>query len=267
MRFGPAGYPAGSKGPKEALDIIKGLGLSGLEIEFVRGVYTTKEKASEIGRMAGERDIRLTAHAPYFVSLNSEKEETRAKSLDWIMDTVRAAHHMGAYSIAVHAGSYGKTADKATENVIAGVSRCKEMMDDEGIKDVTIGLETMGKLSAWGTLKEIAGVMDSVDGVRPVLDVCHMHARTRGSLRTVKDMNALLDEFFPLAGDRPHMHISCVKYGDKGELAHLPLSAKEPDMSLLAEAMAGRKKDCTFVCESPLLEKDAVFFMNLFGNP
>ena len=267
MRFGPAGYPAGSKGPREALDTIKGLGLSGLEVEFVRGVYTTKEKAIELGQLARERDIRLTAHAPYFVSLNSEKEETRVKSLDWIMDTVRAAHLMGAYSIAVHAGTYGKTADKATENVIIGVSKCREMMDDEGIRDVTIGLETMGKLSAWGTLEEIAEVMDSVDGVRPVLDVCHMHARSRGSLRTVGDMNTLLDQFFPLAGDRPHMHISCVKYGDKGELAHLPLSAKEPDMSLLAEAMAGRNKDCTFVCESPLLEKDAVFFMNLFKTP
>ena len=249
------------------MDTIKGLGLNGLEIEFVRGVYTTKEKAAEIGQLARERDIRLTAHAPYFISLNSEKEETRAKSLDWIMDTVRAAHHLGAYSIVVHAGSYGKTEDKATENIAAGVSRCKEKMDDEGIKDVTIGLETMGKQSVWGTLKEIAEVMDSVDGVRPVLDVCHVHARTQGSLRTVKDMNTLLDEFFPLAGDRPHMHISCVKYGDKGELSHLPLSAKEPDMSLLAEAMDGRNKDCTFVCESPLLEKDAVFFMNMFRNP
>ena len=266
MRFGPAGYPPGSKGPKEALDTIKGLGLSGLEIEFVRGVYTTKEKAIEIGELASERDIRLTAHAPYFISLNSEKEETRAKSLDWIMDTVRAAHDMRAYSVVIHAGSYGKDPGKATGNVIAGISKCKEMMDDEGIKDVTIGLETMGKVSAWGTLEEIAEVMDSVDGVRPVLDVCHMHARTQGSLRTVKDMSDLLDEFFPLAGDRPHVHISCVKYGEKGELAHLPLSAKEPDMSLLAEAMKDRKKDCTFVCESPLLEKDAVVFMNLFGT-
>lgn len=267
MRFGPAGYPQGSKGPKEALDKIKELGLSNLEMEFVRGVRLSKEKAEEIGAMAKERDIRLTAHAPYFVSLNSDNPETKVKSLDWIMDTVRVSHHMGGYSIAIHAGSYGKTADKATENVISGISKCKDMMDDEGIKDVTIGLETMGKLSAWGTLKEISDVMDSVDGVRPVLDVCHMHARTQGSLKTVKDMKTLLEEFFPLAGDRPHFHISCVKYGEKGELAHLPLSAKEPDMSLLADAMIDYKKDCTFVCESPLLEQDAVFFKSLFKNP
>jgi deoxyribonuclease-4 len=266
MRFGPAGYPEGSKGPKEALDTIKGLGLNGLEIEYVRGSFHSKERAIEIGMMARERDIRLTAHAPYFVSLNSENEETRAKSLVWIMETVRAAHNLGAYSIAVHAGTYGKNAGRATENIIAGISACRDMMDDEGIKDVTIGLETMGKQSQWGTLREISEVMDSVDGVHPVLDVCHMHARTIGSLRTVKDMDLLLDEFFPLAGDMPHMHISGVKYGSKGELEHLPLSSNEPDMSLLVEAMRDRRKDCTFVCESPLLEKDAVVLMNMFAK-
>lgn len=269
MRFGPGGYPKTSKNPKDALDIIKGLGLSALELEYVRGVKTSKENAVGFGAMAKERDIRLTAHAPYYISMNSDKTETRDKSIDWIMDTVRVMHHMGGYSIAVHAGAYGKEPGKATENIIAGVSKCRDLMDDEGIKDVDIGLETMGKTAVWGTLKEISAVVDSVDGVRPVLDVSHIHARSRGSLKTVKDMKDMLDEFFPMAGDRPHFHISCIKYGDKGELSHLPLSSKDPDMSLLAEAITEYypKKDCNFVCESPLLEQDAVVFKNMFRKP
>ena len=264
MRFGTAGYPSGSKNPKDALDILQTLGLNALEMEFVRGVKTSKEKAVEFGLMAKKADIRLTAHAPYFVSLNSEKEETRTKSLDWIMDTVRTAHYMGAYSTAIHAASYGKTPNEATKAVMDGVTKCKNIMDDEGIKDVTIGLETMGKTASWGTLKEIAEVMNNVDGVRPVLDVCHVHARSQGSLKTVQDMKDLLEEFFKLAGDRPHFHISCIKYGEKGELSHLPLSAKDPDMSLLVKALEDYNKDCNFICESPLLEKDAVYFKNLF---
>ena len=264
MRFGPAGYPSESKNPKDALDILQSLGLNALEMEYVRGVRTSKEKATEFGQMAKKYDIRLTAHAPYFVSLNSENDETRVKSLDWIMDTVRVAHYLGAYTIVIHAASYGKTPNEATKNVIDGVSKCKNMMDDEGIRDVTIGLETMGRPATWGTLKEIAEVMDNVDGIRPVLDVCHVHARDKGCLKTVQNMKDMVEEFFKLADDRPHFHISCINYGEKGEINHLPLSAKEPDMSLLVEALDGCKKDCNFICESPLLEKDAVFFKNMF---
>ncbi len=102
-----------------------------------------------------------------------------------------------------------------------------------------------------------------------MLDVSHIHARGNGTLRTKKDMKDMLDEFFPLAGERPHFHISCIKYGEKGELAHLPLSAKDPDMSVLAETIMEfyPKKDCNFVCESPLLEQDAVVFKNMFREP
>lgn len=269
MRFGPAGYPRGSKNPQDALNRLVDLGLNALEMEYVRGVKTSAEKAREFGAMASEKDIRLTAHAPYFISLNSDTEETKVKSLSWIMDTVRVAHQMGGYSIAIHAASYGKAPEKATDNIISGISKCKEMMDDEGIRDVIIGLETMGKTAVWGTLREISKVMDSVEGVHPVLDVSHIHAREQGKLKTKDDMKDMLDEFFPLAGDRPHFHISCIKYGEKGELAHLPLSSKDPDMSLLAEAIMDHypEKDCNFVCESPLLEEDALVFKNMFRKP
>ena len=264
MRFGPAGYPQRSKDPKDAMNIIKDLELSALEMEFVRGVRISEAKASEIGELAKERDIRLSAHAPYFVSFNSDTPETREKSISWVTDTVKAAHSMGAYIAVIHAASYGKEPSKATDSVISGLNRCKEKMDDEGIRDVILGLETMGRPATWGTLKEISEVMDSVPGVHPVLDVAHVHARNGGSLRTGKDMESLTEEFFRLAGKRPHFHISCIEYTAKGERRHLPLSAADPDMSLLADALKDRNEDCTFICESPLLEDDAAFFMNMF---
>ena len=37
MRFGPAGYPQGSKNPEDGFNITKSLGLDALEVEFVRG--------------------------------------------------------------------------------------------------------------------------------------------------------------------------------------------------------------------------------------
>ena len=266
MRFGPAGYPPGSKNPEDGFNITRSLGLDALEVEFVRGARISEEKARANGQLAKDRDIRLSCHAPYFISFNSDKPETRDKSVEYVLDTVRAAHWLGAYIIVIHAASYGKTPETATQSVIDGLNRCKEIMDDEGIKDVTLGIETMGKTGQWGTLPEISEVMRSVDGTVPVLDVAHTHARFHGSLRTEQDCRDLLDQFFPLAGPIAHFHISCIKYGDKGEISHLPLEAADPDMSMFARAVETYDKECTFICESPLQEKDAVVFRSYFSK-
>ncbi|MCL2147809.1 MAG: TIM barrel protein [Methanomassiliicoccaceae archaeon] len=264
MRFGPAGYPSEGKTPEGSLRYTKERGLDALEVEFVRGARISPERAREVGAAAKELDIRLSCHAPYFISFNSDDPETREKSVGWVMDTVRAAHGLGAYIIVIHAASYGKSPGTALESVISGLSRCKDKMDDEGIKDVTLGVETMGKKGQFGTLEEIARVMDGVDGVRPVLDVAHVHARGVGCLRTREDMGRLVGEFFPLCGDIAHFHISCIKYGDRGEISHLPLSSKDPDMQMLADVLADSEQDCTFICESPLIAEDAVVFRDMF---
>lgn len=264
MRFGPAGYPSAGKTPEGSLEYTKNLGLDALEVEFVRGARIKPERAREVGAKAKALDIRLSCHAPYFISFNSDSDETREKSIGWVMDTARAAHNLGAYIIVIHAASYGKSPETALPSVVAGLTKCKDMLDDEGIKDVILGVETMGKLGQFGTLDEISKVMDEVDGVRPVLDVAHVHARGRGCLRTEQDMRELIDQFFPLCGDIAHFHISCIKYGDKGEISHLPLETKDPDMQILADILQDSKQECTFICESPLIEKDAVVFRDMF---
>lgn len=264
MRFGPAGYPSAGKTPEGSLEYTRKLGLSALEVEFVRGARISAERAQAIGAKAKEEDIRLSCHAPYFISFNSDSMETRAKSIDWVMDTVRAAHNLGAYIIVIHAAAYGKSPETALPSVVEGLSKCKDMLDDEGIKDVTLGVETMGKLGQFGTLDEIGKVMDQVDGVHPVLDVAHVHARGHGCLKTEKDMQDLIDQFFPLCGPIAHFHVSCIKYGDKGEICHLPLETKEPDLQLLADILEGTKQECNFICESPLIEEDAVRFRDMF---
>jgi deoxyribonuclease-4 len=266
MRFGPAGYPSAGKTPEGSLKYTRELGLDALEVEFVRGARISEERAKAVGKCAAENDIRLSCHAPYFISFNSDTIETREKSIDWVMDTARAAHNLGAYVIVIHAASYGKSPETATQSVIDGLTKCRNMMDDEGINGVILGVETMGKKGQFGTLKEISEVMDSVDGVRPVLDVAHVHARGGGWLKTDSDMKSLIDEFFPLCGDVAHFHISCIKYGDKGEISHLPLETKDPDLQLLADILDGTPQDCTFICESPLIEKDAVVFRDMFSS-
>ena len=57
-----------------------------------------------------------------------------------------------------------------------------------------------------------------------------------------------------------------IKYGEKGEISHLPLETKEPDLQLLADILDDSKQECTFICESPLIEKDAVVFRDMFPS-
>lgn len=266
MKFGPAGYPSAGKTPEGSLKYTRELGLDALEVGFVRGARISEERAKAIGAYAKGLDIRMSCHAPYYINFNSENPETRVNSLRWVTDTARAAHHLGAYIIVIHAASYGKTPAAALPAVIEGLTRCKDLMDDEGIRDVTLGIETMGKKAQFGTLEEIAAVIDAVDGVKAVLDVAHVHARDNGRIKTPEDMAGILDEFLPLGGDIAHFHISCIKYGERGEISHLPLETKEPDLQFLADLMDGSPRDCTFICESPLVEQDAVVFRDMFPS-
>ncbi|MGI6471828.1 MAG: TIM barrel protein [Candidatus Methanomethylophilaceae archaeon] len=264
MRFGPAGYPSEGKDAFGALEYTRSIGLDALEVGLVRGAKMAEERALKIGEKAKELDIRLSCHAPYYISFNSDKPETRKRSVEWVMDTARTAHLMGAYIIVIHAATYGKKPKEALDSVIEGLTICRDNMDNEGIDDVILGVETMGKQGQFGTLDEISEIMEEVDGVRPVLDVAHVHARGVGALKTEEDMKNLTNQFLSLCGDIAHFHISGIDYGDKGEKKHLTLNHKEPDMQLLADIMNGYGGDCTFICESPETTKDALYFKSMF---
>lgn len=264
MRFGPAGYPKQGKDAFSSLEYTRSIGLDALEVGLVRGVRIKEEHALKVGEKAKELDIRLSCHAPYFINFNSDNQETRDKSVRWVMDTARVAHSMGAYIIVIHAASYGKSPEDALDSVIEGLIVCKDNLDNEGIDDVILGVETMGKKGQFGTLDEIEKIVEGVDGVRPVLDVAHVHARNGGFLKTEDDMRALVDQFFPMTGDIAHFHISCIEYGEKGEIRHLTLDHKDPDMQLLANVLNDYDKDCTFICESPETSADAVVFKSMF---
>ncbi len=257
MSVGPAGYPPGSKGGANAVERTRALGLGALEVQFGRGVNLTDEKAAEMGARARELDVALSVHAPYYINFNS-KDETVEKSHDWLMRSLRAADAMGARIVVVHAASYmGSTPERTTERVIEAMRRARSQMGSEGLRPV-IGLETMGKSASWGTLSEIAAVMAEVEGVEPVPDFGHIHARYGGRLRTEDDFREVLDSCLQMHQGRLHCHFSCIEYTAKGEKRHLLLEAKEPDFAILAPLLKGEGRDVTIISETPAPSEDAV---------
>jgi deoxyribonuclease-4 len=261
--IGPAGYPAGSGSAEEAIDTVAALGLSVMELQFGRGVRMGPERAVAIGQHASTAGVRLSAHAPYYVNFHSSNRETRERSERWVMDTVRVCHRLHASPAVVHAASYGKDKEGCTASVKEGIGRCLEAMDQEGIRDVSIGLETMGKRSSWGTMEELAEVVGSLDRVMPVLDLAHLHARGGGALVSEDVVREILEQGNAMGPEPLHLHVSGIEFGDKGERRHLPLGSRSPDMGLLQAPLREMQDDVTIIVESPLLEKDAVWLRDL----
>lgn len=264
IRVGPSGSTTQARTTLEAVGIVAGMGLGALEVNYVRGARASEETTRAVGERAEELDIALSAHAPYYVSLNSSREEVRASSVSHIVETARRCQWLGAPFFAVHGGTYGGLeSDQATDGVVDRILQVETRMEAEGITGVRVGLETTGRPAAWGTLEEIAAVADQTSAVLPVVDFSHVHARSGGGLRTEEDFRALVDWALEVSDCQLYCHFQSIEYGDKGEVRHLPVDRWDPDFRLLAPVLRDLSCDVHLICESPLLEQDAALIKRL----
>jgi deoxyribonuclease-4 len=249
--IGTAGIPASAKGSGAAEGVrrVAELGLTAMEVEFVYGVNMGAAAAKELGEAAREAGVRLSVHAPYYVNLCTDDRAKLAASKKRIMDSAERAEAMHAGVIVFHPGFYGKL-DKA-EAFDRVAAACTELSDNAP-KNVKLGLETTGKSGAFGTLDEIVEICKSVHGCVPVVDFAHVYARQGGKI----DYGKVFDALEPLKLPHLHSHFSGIEYTQKGERMHLPVG--KPAFKPLAQEILKRKLGITLVCESPLLEMDAL---------
>ena len=230
---------------------MKAKGLDAMEVQFGRQVRMAEDKALALKARAEELGVRLSAHAPYYINLNSSDPSKLEKSKEWLLKAARATDLFGGRVVVVHAASYmGSDSAATTAAVVENLGPCRDILAQEGV-GIVLGLETMGRGATWGTLKEISEVMKAVSGVVPVLDFAHVHARYGGVLRTKADFRALLQECYSFYSGPLHCHFSCIEFTDKGEKRHLRLEAKQPDYAQLAELIKGTDRDMTLIAETP----------------
>ncbi len=266
LRLGPAGIPLACK----KCDTVKGvqkvaeLGLNAMEVEFVRGVNLSKEKAEELGKVAKELDISLSVHAPYYINLASEDEQKIRASMKRILDSLERANLMGADVVVVHAGYYGKDRQRAEKMIFSACKKISEHITKKKWK-VLLGLETTGRQSQWGTLDEIISLCKKIKNCTPVIDFAHIYARNGGKI----DYAEIFEKLSSLKLKKLHSHFSGIKFkktlvgGDERE--HLPVrKSKGPDFEKLAEEILKRKINITIISESPILEKDSLFMKEVF---
>lgn len=260
ISFGPGGNSESfgkRKFPEDLPEYLKGLGLNGYEIECGRGVRIAQKTYDLLPAIAEENGIALTLHTPYFISLSSENEETRLKSLDYIKESSEAAHRLGAKKIVIHSGSCAKmTREQALELAKDTLKRAQKMLDEKGLSDIIICPETMGKINQLGTLTEVVELCGVDERFLPCVDFGHLNARTLGGIKTKEDYAGLLDEIENGLGHERlknfHVHFSRIMYTAGGEKAHLTFDDKEygPEYEPLMELFCERGLEPTVICES-----------------
>lgn len=279
VRFGPAGnslsfYEQGYKSSSQTPKWLNSLGLNAFEYQCNRGVKIGQKAAMVLGEQAKKYDIALSIHAPYYINTCSIEEIKRENSVNYMIDSMRAASHMGATRIVVHPGACtGLDRVWCLETSKEVFKKTIEIAKADGIDDIIIAPELMGKINQLGTLDEVIEMCKVHETMIPTIDFGHLNARTHGSLKTVDDF---LDVFKKIANGlgeyrakNIHSHFSHIEYTKMGEKKHLTFEDDVfgPDFALLAEACDKFGATPTFICESDgVMAEDAAKMRDIWNE-
>ena len=261
-KFGPAGNSDSFKemGYKTSLQVpeyIEKMGLDCFEYQCGRGVNIGLDKAAQLGKLASEKGITLSLHAPYYISMSSVEEEKRLNSINYILASARAVNAMGGDRIIVHTGSCGKISrEEALELAKDTMKLAITALDNEGLSNIHICPETMGKVNQLGTLYEVLELCKLDERLVPCIDFGHLNARDLGVLKTKEDFEKIfLSVKDALGTDRLktfHSHFSKIEYTTGGEKRHLTFEDEVfgPDFEPVMELTAKYNCSPIFICES-----------------
>lgn len=260
ITFGPGGNSLSwgkRKFPNDLAEYLGGFGLNGYEIECGRGVRISEATLARLPEIARENGINVSLHAPYFISLSSTEEEKRLKSVNYILDSARAAKAVGARKIVVHSGSCSKmTRAEALYLAKDTLKKAQSALDENGLSDIIICPETMGKINQLGTLDEVLELCGVDERFLPTVDFGHLNARTLGGIRGRDDYAKMLDDIENALGyerlSKMHVHFSKIEYTNGGEKKHLTFADKTfgPDFEPLFEEIKRRSLEPSVICES-----------------
>lgn len=261
-KFGPAGNSESfsKMGYKNSLDVpdyIVKMGLDCYEYQCGRGVNIGEEKARLLGEKAAKAGITLSLHAPYYISMSSTEEEKRDNSVNYILASARAVNAMGGDRIVVHTGSCGKISrSDALDLALDTMRKAIAALDGEGLSNIHICPETMGKVNQLGTLEEVLELCILDERLIPCIDFGHLNARDMGLLKSFADYeNIFLKIKDKLGMDRLksfHSHFSKIEYTTGGEKRHLTFedTVYGPDYQPIMELTCKYGCNPVFICES-----------------
>jgi deoxyribonuclease-4 len=243
------------------------LGLDALELAWVQGVRVSEATCAAIRQAGAEQGVALSVHAPYYINLNAE-EEKWPRLRQYLMDAAHFGNLAGATDIVFHPGSYfGAPAGEVLKKVLPRLEGCLDELRGAG-NPVRLRPEAMGKTAVIGSLEDVLE-LSRLPGVLPCMDFAHLHARsTDGTMNTYDEWMRVLEAYERALGaqalQRMHIHLSGIEYGDKGEKNHLVMEDADLNFRALMRALHTAGAGGRLLCESPVMEVDAMKFRELW---
>ncbi len=272
LLFGTAGIPL-STIPRTTLNgikMVKELGLSAMELEFVHSVTISEALAPGVRKAKENEGIELTCHGQYYMNLNSLEKEKRNMTVHRILKAARTAWMCGAWSICFHAAYYMEKPKDEVYNVVKeSLQKISEELRNEK-NNIWIRPELTGKGKQFGTLEELLQLSREVEQVMPCIDFSHCHARFNGKFNTYKEFMWILEETEKALGkkgtENMHIHAAGIEYGPGGEKSHKIFRESDFDYKALMKALADFGAKGIVICESPNLEGDALLMQKEYGK-
>lgn len=276
--FGPAGnadaFPY--KSSVDAPRWLSELGLDCYEYQCGKGVNIGEGTAKRLGEAARTHGISLSLHAPYFINLANPDSDSLVKTTNYIISAGHAARWMGAGRIVVHTGALMKRSRReALDIALDSMRSILRAWEDEGLSDIAICLETMGKINQLGDLGEVLELCQLDARLLPCVDFGHLYARSLGELTGPEACKAMLGQMEEALGEerarRFHAHFSQIEFTQKGgEKCHRTFSDNGgfgPDPVPLMSEIARRGWNPVIICESAGTQtEDALTMKGLYEN-
>lgn len=261
--FGPAGNSdsfseMGYKKSSQAPEWVSAAGLDSYEYQAGHGITGSDDSRIIIGEKARQYGIKMSIHAPYYISLSSLEPDKQANSVGYIERTAKAAKALGASLMVVHMGAAGKIdRTQAMSYTAVAVIRALERLSELGLDDIAIGLETMGKINQLGTLEEVIEICKLDSRLRPVVDFGHLYTRSLGTdYKSQDDFSKIFDSIgeglTSEIAENLHCHFSKIEYTGAGERRHLNFSDVTfgPAFEPLMEVICKMGLSPNIICES-----------------
>jgi deoxyribonuclease-4 len=272
FRFGTVGSPKATPpkpgGTVGGIQYAASIGLDTLELAWVQGVRVGETACAAIKQMAADTGVALSIHAPYYINLNGDNDKW-PRLRQYLIDAAHFGYLAGATDIIFHPGTYfGHPPDEVLKVTIPRLQACVDELRAAG-NPVTLRPEISGKAAMLGSLTDVLEMAQAIPGVVPCIDFAHLHARLGdGAMNTYDEWMSVLDSYRKSLGDEAiqhmHIHLSGINYGPKGEKSHLIMEEADLDFRNLMRTLHVAGVKGRMMCESPVLEVDALKFKSLW---
>lgn len=260
-QFGSAGnpdafYQAGHKASAEMPAWLEKQSLGAYEYQCSRGVTIREETARIIGRNAKEYGVALSIHAPYYINLSTQDDTIAENTRKHILKSLQVAQWMGADRVTFHIGGPGKQ-PRST-----GLDRAKRLFssildeaEKNGLTDIYLAPETMGKQNQLGNLDEVVDFCKISPRLIPAVDFGHLHAASLGGYQTKEEFAIVFDKIVSALGEevasKIHVHFSKIEFTKAGEKRHWTFADDYgPPHEPFLELIADRGYAPRVICES-----------------